>query len=260
MLTAAGDLSVLLHGAGGLSAPVIALHDLGAGPRVWDLVASRLASAGHPVAAVSLSSPAVSSLPDLAAAVASVASALDWWPIVVGHRWGAALALEVASSFPSLTRAQVWIDGGTDRLADLFPDLPTAIAATGLGFVPTDPARAARLVGLQHPDWPSSAVEASLDGLGSLSVFDHANLMEAWWGQDPPALWPRVNVPVTLVPVTDDTVSSTRAAPVTRSSVPTAAAALLRSTVHPVAGDSSVLLDQPDLVAGLIVAAEPLAG
>jgi pimeloyl-ACP methyl ester carboxylesterase len=119
-------LSVRDH-AGGEPA-ILALHGLASNARWWDLVADHLVPA-HRVIAVDLPGHGRSDRPDGGYDFETVSGDLEGLlgalqhpePIlVVGHSWGATVALGFAAAHPALTLGVVCIDGGAGDLKAYF--------------------------------------------------------------------------------------------------------------------------------------------
>jgi pimeloyl-ACP methyl ester carboxylesterase len=126
----AGGIDVDLPGAGvrlratrwpGQGVPVLLLHGLASTRRFWNLVVPDLVAAGLPVVALDQRGHGESPVPDDAdfspAAVADdAATALDALglsrAVVVGHSWGATIALTLAARHPGRVLAAVALDGG----------------------------------------------------------------------------------------------------------------------------------------------------
>jgi pimeloyl-ACP methyl ester carboxylesterase len=115
-------LSVRDH-AGGEPA-ILTLHGLASNARWWDLVADRLVPA-HRVIAVDLPGHGLSDRPDTGYDFDSVSADLEGvlagihhpQPIVVvGHSWGATVALAFGVDHPELTLGVICIDGGAGDL------------------------------------------------------------------------------------------------------------------------------------------------
>jgi pimeloyl-ACP methyl ester carboxylesterase len=115
-------LSVRDH-AGGEPA-LLALHGLASNARWWDLVADHLVPA-HRVIAVDLPGHGLSDRPDTGYDFDTVSADLEGLlaalhhpepVVVVGHSWGATVALSFAVDHPELTRGVICIDGGAGDL------------------------------------------------------------------------------------------------------------------------------------------------
>jgi lipase len=105
--------------------PILLLHGLASAARIWDLVAPLLAARGHVVTALDQRGHGESDKPntgyDFATIVADDTAAVQKLriehPIVVGHSWGALVALQYAVVHPEQTTALVMVDGGTGQLS-----------------------------------------------------------------------------------------------------------------------------------------------
>jgi pimeloyl-ACP methyl ester carboxylesterase len=101
------------------------LHGLASAARIWDLVAPFLAARGHVVTALDQRGHGESDKPnsgyDFATIIAddtATAQALNIErPILVGHSWGALVALQYAAVHPEQTTALVMVDGGLGQLS-----------------------------------------------------------------------------------------------------------------------------------------------
>jgi pimeloyl-ACP methyl ester carboxylesterase len=119
-------LSVRDH-AGGEPA-ILALHGLASNARWWDLVADQLVPA-YRVIAVDLPGHGQSDRPDdgydfdtVSADLEGLLAALRHPEplVVVGHSWGATVALTFAANYPALTLGVICIDGGAGDLKAYF--------------------------------------------------------------------------------------------------------------------------------------------
>ena len=117
-------LSVRVHDAPSTSAPGLLLHHgLASSQRIWDLMLPRLTrrfrvvtydARGHGVSAKPSSGYGFDSVvADARAVISSVALRR---PIVVGHSWGAMVALELAARWPRVVEGAVLVDGGIGTL------------------------------------------------------------------------------------------------------------------------------------------------
>jgi pimeloyl-ACP methyl ester carboxylesterase len=111
------------------SQPAILLHGLASNARIWEKVAPYLAEGGMRVLAPDLRGHGHTDKPengyDFANLTQDLAALVDGWgahnPLLVGHSWGASLALAYAARFPLgplAPRGLVMVDGGLARLAD----------------------------------------------------------------------------------------------------------------------------------------------
>ena len=183
--------------------PVLLVHGLSSNARLWDLVALRLAGAGHPVLAVDLrghgssaavangsTDPTRTAAADLAAVCSLVArgaptsntvahgypsrtieGTTEGWtaPVVAGQSWGGNVVLQLAADRPELVHGLVLVDGGWLHLGDRFDDLDAAwqvLAPPRLTGLPA--ARPRGQLAQAHPDWPPEAVDGALANLEQL--------------------------------------------------------------------------------------------
>src|SRR5919108_4708537 len=125
--TVPGD-GVGLHARdwGGDGTPVVLLHGLASNARIWDGVAQRLADAGLRVVTLDQRGHGESKQPatgyDFATVCRDLAAALDALglerPVLVGHSWGANVALQYAAERAQAVAGLVLVDGGFLGVAD----------------------------------------------------------------------------------------------------------------------------------------------
>jgi pimeloyl-ACP methyl ester carboxylesterase len=128
------DLTLSVRDHPGGAPPLLALHGLGSNARWWDLVAARL-SPRNRVIAPDLRGHGLSDKPETGYGFTQVTgdlleltSALGLHRFVVmGHSWGASVALALAAETPERTLAVICVDGGfTDVRAYFGPDWSVA--------------------------------------------------------------------------------------------------------------------------------------
>jgi pimeloyl-ACP methyl ester carboxylesterase len=117
-------LAVRVHGAPSTAAPGLLLHHgLASSQRIWDLMLPRLTrrfrvvtydARGHGLSAKPSSGYGFD--PIVADARAVIRAAGLRRPIVVGHSWGATVALELAARHPRAVSGAVLVDGGIGAL------------------------------------------------------------------------------------------------------------------------------------------------
>lgn len=202
---------------GSEGAGMLLLHGLASSSHIWDLVAPRLAPTFH-VVAIDQRGHGRSQKPSsgygfdrVARDAAAAIEAVGLRPaIVVGHSWGANVALEVATRTPELARGVVLLDGGFLNLRDRM-DWPTTkerLAPPDLkgtpvhefletvrylvgGEVEITPTVEAMFLSLMRID-PNGTIHPRL------SRANHLRILHALWRQDALGLLARVEVP-TLV-------------------------------------------------------------
>src|SRR5215218_5264651 len=111
---------------GGGGQPLVLLHGLASNARIWDGVAPRLVGAGLRVVALDLRGHGESDQPDDGYDFASVGrdlssalAALELErPVLVGHSWGAHVALQYAVDRPGALAGLVLVDGGLRSAAE----------------------------------------------------------------------------------------------------------------------------------------------
>jgi pimeloyl-ACP methyl ester carboxylesterase len=216
----AGD-GVRLHARdwGGDGRAVLLLHGLASNARIWDGVASRLAGAGLRVVALDLRGHGASDQPgsgydftsvghDLAAALGGLGLER---PALVGHSWGANVALQFAADRPGAVAGLVLVDGALLGVAEwagatreearrrLAPPrfaVPLADWLARAGRF--DPGGSAGRPWVR--DYLRAGVEVDDRGVArSRFRFDnHMQVVDALYDQRPAALYPLVDCPVLL--------------------------------------------------------------
>jgi pimeloyl-ACP methyl ester carboxylesterase len=206
---------------GGSGQPVVLLHGLASNARIWDGVASRLAGAGLRVVALDQRGHGSSDQPgdgydfgsvgrDLAAALAGLGLER---PVLVGHSWGANVALQYAADRPGQVAGLALVDGalvGVAEWAGATRDQARRRMAPPRFAVPlTDWLARARRFDAGGPggqpwirDYLRAGVEVDDQGVArSRFRFDnHMQVVDALYDQQPAALYPLVDCPVLLVP------------------------------------------------------------
>jgi pimeloyl-ACP methyl ester carboxylesterase len=205
--------------------PFVLVHGLASNARLWDGVALALAARGRRSLAVDLRGHGHSDAPDdgydtetcaddLAALIIEEGLTGGRAPVVVGQSWGGNVVLSLAARRPGLVSAVACVDGGWLRLRDAFASFAACWAALapprfdGLTY-----AHLARRIRASHPDWPTSGVEGALGNLvetpsggvrARLARSHHESIVRALYEGDPALLYPKVSVPVLLVPATGE--------------------------------------------------------
>lgn len=244
----------------GLGRPFLLVHGLSSNALLWRGVAEHLAAAGHRVVAVDLrghgesDAPAIGYSTSVAAAdLAAVSTALGLdEPVVVGQSWGGNVVLQLAETYGGL-QALACVDGGWLHLADRFArweECWQALAPPQFTGVRAE--SMARALRDRHPDWPSISIEATMANLRvgpdgtvgpRLPQEHHASILRSLWEDRPRERYPRVGVPVLLLPAGDPSGPS-------RALVDEAARLLPRATVRWYAGaDHDVHAQHPAEVA-----------
>jgi pimeloyl-ACP methyl ester carboxylesterase len=220
--TVAGDgLRISVRDWPGSRAAALLVHGLASSSRIWDLVAPRLARAGIRAVAYDQRGHGRTGKPPsgygfertTADAVAVIRALRLGRPLVVGHSWGANVALELAVRRPRSVRGLVLVDGGFLSLRDRF-DWATAkrvLAPPEIRGTPVEEflRRAVDRLGSELDVTPEiQAVLLSLmrvDAEGRihprLSRPNHLRILRALWLQDTIGLLRRVRMPTLAIGV-----------------------------------------------------------
>ena len=215
-----GGLRLHLRDWGGPDAPppILLVHGLASNARIWDLLAPLLASHFR-LAAIDQRGHGLSDKPDngydlptIAGDLAGAIAALGWSrPLVVGHSWGAHVALQLAADHPDLPAGIVLLDGGTNQLASVMPLEETLerLAPPRLAGTP----RAEfleRLRGRWADAALSQAVEQAIMGNFAIEAEDriaphltyenHLKIVRGMWEQRPTQLFAQVACPTLIIP------------------------------------------------------------
>jgi pimeloyl-ACP methyl ester carboxylesterase len=253
--TVPGD-GVSLHARDwdGDGAAVILLHGLASNARIWDGVAQRLAGAGLRVAALDLRGHGESEQPaggyDFATVCRDLDAALPALrverPVLVGHSWGANVALQYAAERDGAVTGLVLVDGGFIGVAD-WPGMTRELARERLApprfAVPLEDwlARAGRFAaGAGRDGWIRDFLRAGVDvddrGVARARFhFDnHMQVVDALYDQRPSALYPLVDCPVLLCPAAEDELAAAKQDAVERAVrlLPDARATWFEDTMH----------------------------
>ncbi|MBI2913099.1 MAG: alpha/beta hydrolase [Chloroflexi bacterium] len=219
-------------GGEGLSAgrrrpPLLLLHGLASNARIWDLAAPYLTSRVRVIAldqrGHGLSDKPVLSevegqgggygFAEVTADLAAFIEALRLErPVIVGHSWGASVALRFAVEYPDQARAVALVDGGFASMAEdiAWERAEKMMTPPDIDGMPVqDFIRFAR----NWPDWKDlwseqfqeillSNFHVSADGkiYRRLPIAKHMLIARANWEQRPESLWTRLSCPVLLVP------------------------------------------------------------
>ena len=206
---------------GGDGRPVLLLHGLASTCHIWDLVAPLLAE-DFRIAAMDQrghgQSAQVDDGYDFAAVLGDAAALIEhlgWQrPIVVGHSWGADVALELAVAHPESVSGLIFVDGGTIdisgrpgwTLAQAREDMAPPIFT---GFTPQMMRERVESGGRFGPNAPPETTEAVLanfrvleDGTiqSNLRRENHLRIIDALWDHKPFELYPRLQCATLLLP------------------------------------------------------------
>ncbi len=263
---------------GGQGDPIVLLHGLASTCHIWDLVAPIL-SQEYRVVALDQRGHGRSDKPDEGYSFESVVADLKGFidviglerPVVVGHSWGADVALEFAVAHHDSTRGICFVDGGTIELTAR-PEMTLERAKEELA--PPDftgvtleqmRGRASKFGPWFTPEIRNITLE-NFEVLedstirARLSRANHMRIIEALWEHRPSELFPRVQCPVLMLPARQKDNPSPMARRFRREESNARATALLPRSKTVWLEDSvhDVPLQRPALVAGVI--GEHLAG
>lgn len=203
----------------GQGRPFVLLHGLASNCRTWELVADRLAEAGHRVVAVDQRGHGLSEKPPVAdgygfrAVTDDLAALLERLglagPVLAGQSWGGNVVLAFGARFPGVAGGLAFVDGGFLNLGGRGPweEIAEALKPPPLAGTPFVQIR--QRIAQTHPDWSEAALAGTLanferlpDGTVRpwLSLDRHMAILRALWEQDTPARMAQVQEPVLICP------------------------------------------------------------
>jgi pimeloyl-ACP methyl ester carboxylesterase len=246
----------------------VLVHGLASNARLWDGVARRLASAGHPVVAVDQRGHGRSDTPDEGYDFATVTEDLRLLldrcgidhPVLVGQSWGGNVVLDAGARWPERMAGIAAVDGGTIDLQQRFVEweecarvlAPPVFDGVRLPDVEHRMRR-------RHPDWTDEAVTGTLANFAELpdgtlrprlSRERHMQILRALWQHRPSERYRDVAAPVLLIPADTGDADATAEK---RAGVEAAAAGLASLRVEWLRGDHDLHAQQPDAVAGILL-------
>jgi len=205
---------------GPAGAPTLVLHHgLASSQHIWDLMLQSLGRR-HTVVTFDARGHGESAKPSagygfeqtVADALAVMRSTRAERPILVGHSWGAMVALELGARHPKAVGGIVLVDGGVATMRDGFAtwtEARAALAPPHLAGTPVETFRAmipsffgdALLVTPQVVDIVLSVVRVGTDGTirPRLRRANHMRILHAIWQQDPVALHRQLTVPALAI-------------------------------------------------------------
>ena len=259
---------------GGQGQPVLLLHGLASTCHIWDLVAPALA-ADFRVAALDQRGHGQSAQVDdgfdfdtVSEDAAAFIRAMGMErPVIVGHSWGADVALELAAAKPDLVSGLIFVDGGTieptarpgwtleQARQDMAPPIFT-------GFTSQMMRQRVESNGRFGPDPSETVINAVLanfrtldDGTiqSNLRRENHLRIIDALWDHKPSQLYPTLQCPVLMLPARQSTPDANDRRFRREESIGRAASLLPRSkTVWMEDSIHDVPLQRPQLVADTI--------
>lgn len=208
-------------GAPGPAAPGLLLHHgLASTSHIWDLMLPGLSRRFH-VVAYDARGHGLSSKPTSgygfervgADALAVIRATKLRNPVVVGHSWGAMVALDLAANHPRSVSGAVLLDGGLMALRRMGPwaEVKQQLAPPHLAGMPVEEFRAAISHWMPMPVTPLieghvlSIMRVDAEGRihPRLSRANHFRILRAIWEQNPVTLYERLRVPVLAIAMHD---------------------------------------------------------
>ena len=215
---------------GGNGRPVVLLHGLASSCHIWDLVAPRLAEK-FSVIALDQRGHGLSDKPESGYDFSTVARDLMGViekrnlekPVVVGHSWGADVALEFAVAFPHVASGICFVDGGMIEPSarpgmtlekareDMAPPVFAGMTSHALRERFGNRVRPFQLP-VEFDQVLMSNFEVLEDGTvrTRLSRENHLRIIDALWDHHPSQLYPQVPCPALMMPArmaNDDSVA-----------------------------------------------------
>ncbi len=252
---------------------IILLHGLASTRHIWDLVAPLLAQ-DHRVVAMDQRGHGASAKPEQGYDFATISQDLMGLieglglerPLIVGHSWGADVALEFAVANPEGPRGLCFVDGGMIQPSARYASLDQAREQmappifSGVTLEAFTQRVQSRLASTPMGTGAEAAVLANLEVLPDntvrawLSRDNHLRIIDALWDHHPPELYPQVPCPVLLMPArqlgNSDASERLRrrgnSVAQAGSLLPQGKTVWLEDSIH------DVPLQRPELVAGII--------
>lgn len=184
---------------------ILLLHGLGSNARYWERVANRLPPRRRVALDLTPADPADATMAELIADIAFAIAELGLErPVVVGHSWGAGLALEFVVAHPELASGFVFVDGPIHGVARMFTweEVQARMQPSFRHYASAaeafDETRA--YLGDAWGDDLEPYVEAGLtrDGYGLVSKLTgpvRLQILRDLYDSEPERLWPQVRVP-----------------------------------------------------------------
>jgi pimeloyl-ACP methyl ester carboxylesterase len=256
---------------GGRGQPVVLLHGLASTARIWDFVAPLLADAGRVIAldqrghGGSDRSETGYSFAEVTADLVGVLDALGFArPVMVGHSWGASVAVSFAVAHPDRAVGIALVDGGTmsraSRPGITWEEFERMMAPPRLAGTPRTRLLERMRSGDLRDIWSPAVEEAIMAGFEvfpddtiapRLSFERHMQIVRAIWDYHPSELLPRVACPTLIMPaIRDGDIDWTRrkreGVALAERLLPRARTVWLEDSIH------DVPLQRPALVAELL--------
>ena len=215
----ANNLAFHVQDWGGPGEQIIMLHGLASNCNIWNLVAPILSNRYH-VLTIDQRGHGLSEKPEHGYDFATVTTDLHEIikhigierPLIVGHSWGADVALEFAVNYPTIARGLCFVDGGMIQPTARYNNLeearenmapPNFLGVTIDSFRERVRSRNANLgLGSESDIVSLSNFEILSDNTirPRLTRENHLRIINALWDHEPPVLYPKVNCPVLILP------------------------------------------------------------
>ncbi len=201
-------------------APIVLLHGLSSTLHIWDLVAPQLAQTGR-VVALDQRGHGLTDQPDngydldtSSADVMAFNTAVGLTEPVwlIGHSWGAAVALNTASCYPDHVRGVVLVDGGVTDLKQWMPTWAEAearLTPPSLSRLTLDELRTGMREHWLQPAWSPAVEAAAMHGFVAdtegkanrrLSLVNHMQIARHLWAFTPAEHFSKIACPVLITP------------------------------------------------------------
>ena len=198
---------------------VIMLHGLASNCNIWNLVAPILSNKYH-IFTIDQRGHGLSEKPEHGYDFATVTADLHEIikrlgierPLIVGHSWGADVALEFAVNYPKIARGLCFVDGGMIQPTARYKNLeetrdsmapPNFLGVSIDSFRERVRSRNANLgLGPESVTVSLSNFEVLSDNTikPRLTRENHLRIIDALWDHEPPRLYPEVVCPVLMLP------------------------------------------------------------
>ena len=215
----ANNLTFHIQDWGCTGDPVIMLHGLAYNCNIWNLVAPILSNKYH-IFTIDQRGHGLSEKPEHGYDFATVTADLNEIikrlgidrPLIVGHSWGADVALEFAVNYPKIARGLCFVDGGMIHPPARYKTLeetrdsmapPNFLGVSIDSFRERVRSRNANLgLGPESDTVSLSNFEVLSDNTikPRLTRENHLRIIDALWDHEPPRLYPEVNCPVLMLP------------------------------------------------------------
>jgi pimeloyl-ACP methyl ester carboxylesterase len=198
--------------------PILLAHGLASNAKIWNFVAPGLAEHFRVIAIDQRSHGLTDPPPDgdysfnaMCSDLHALCAELQFArPIIVGHSWGASVALEYAARYPSETAGIIMVDGGFAGMGQrmTWEETEQRLAPPRLAGTPLAAfrERAKGFMGDLYTDERFEAMlgnfEVRADGTIAphLAFENHMKIVRAMWEQDPTVLYSSITCPALFLP------------------------------------------------------------